>query len=618
MKRIPTKSYREISNWNDLIDSKCGKGNIIPHEGTVSKNRGVMFSSASTQYRPIVDGEAPLVDTKYSYDILTSSMNVKVDREMRVIAKIPKILHGIETGVVSYILYDEELNTYHYIKFSPYSETGAGYGVKMENSIPEVNGIIPKDEYIIHTHTYKDDMVPHWGINALTVLAIDIKTVEDAGMISENLANRFQGWTYNKVQKYIDINNDVLKNVYGTASVYKPFPFIGEEIENDLLMAMSNNQKNHQFIKTGYGFSSVNKIDDKVFAKGKVVDITVRQKVGETCNNSYLNVLIQENREYELKIYEIMKDLKLTDASFTQDFEDQYYLLRAFYEHKAGFRHKGIKPNSSVQLEIVTVNEEVPTCGQKITGRCGNKFTTASIYPDGKYYTKEFGNIDYVGNCLALFNRAIMLVPIEMYQTYISLIISNAIIEKKYPDNEMKEIILTVLKIMDKDMYEVYYELFQTEWESFKEYPLIEWIQSTYHSGTTIESCYNARNYLNSKGLKVQRTKVYTTNSQGEEVELGEAFVSKLFITPLKQVADTQLSVRAVGSYDTRGIIIRDDAARLRNTPVRKSVLVGDIQANSLHPDDLAYLNSMTEQESAQVITSIFNAMGVELKNVEL
>lgn len=618
MKRIQTRSYRDVENWRSLLDSFCGKGNLIPHEGTVSKNRGVMFSNASAQYRPIVDGEAPIVDTKYSYDILSSSKNIQAPEDMRVVAKIPKILHGQDTGVCSYIFEYCDSHTYDYLEFREYEETGAGYGVKMKSDIPE-DKIIEKGEYIVRTHTYGEDMVPQWGINALSVLAIDIKTIEDAGRISDNLAKRMTGWTYTHIQEIIDVNNDVLKNVYGNAEVYKPFPFIGEEIENEILMAISKNQRSHQYIKTGYGFGSVNKIDQKIFAKGKVVDITVRQKVGEVCQNSYLNILIEENRVYEREIFEIMKRLKNEeDANYTPDFEDKFYKLSALYDHEAGFRFKRILPNSHVIVDILIVNEEVPTCGQKITGRCGNKFTTASIFPYGKYYTKEFGNIDYIGNCLALFNRAIMLVPIEMYQTFITMIIERAVRTQMYPDDKLQEIILNVLNIMDKDMYETYRDLFEEYWEDFKEEPIIEWIQSTYHSGTTIKSCYEARNYLNSVGLEIKRTPIYTTDKNGVERCLGSAFVSKLFITPLKQVADTQLSIRAKGSYDARGIIIRDGESRKRNTPVRKSVLVGDIQSNTLHPDDLEYINAMTEQESVQVVAALFNAMGVEIKNISV
>jgi len=150
--------------------------------------------------------------------------------------------------------------------------------------------------------------------------------------------------------------------------------------------------------------------------------------------------------------------------------------------------------------------------------------------------------------------------------------------------------------------------------EDFIKDPQIRWYQSTYHSGTTIGTCYEARNYMNSVGLDVKRTKVYMNTEHGEMC-LGEAFVSKLFVTPLKQVAETQLSLRAKGSFDSRGIILRTGESRIRNTPVRKSSLVADVQVNSLHPDDLKYINSMTEQESIQNVNALFMAMGVKINN---
>lgn len=617
MRELNIKNYKDIEDFRERfeLDTYCGKGNIIPHEGTVSKNRGIMFNSASNQYRAINKGEAPIVDTIYSYNIMTSSKNVRAEHDMNIVYSIEKTINGVASGIKSYIFHIPETDTYHYLEFQNYQETGAGYGVKMIADIPE-DGRIKAGDYVVRTNSYGDDMVYQWGVNAVTALVIDVKTIEDAGMISDELAEKMIGWKYQTYQVIVDTSNDVLKNVYGTSKIYKPFPSVGEDVKEEILMAISKNQRNHQYIKVGHGTSCVNKIDKKIFAKGKVVDITVRQKVGEECQNSYLRALIQENREYETRIFEIMKELKdaCPDASFTPDFEDKFYKLKAFYEVKCGFKYSHIIPNSHVIIDITVVDDEKPSAGQKITGRCGNKFTTTKVYDTGKYYTKEFGNIDYMGNCLALFNRAIMLVPLEMYQCYISMVIYNAIKENKYSDDKMKEIILTVLNIMDKRMCEAYRAEFEEHWEDFKEYPMIHWIQSTYHSGTDIKACYEARNYLNSVGLEVKRSKIYTTNEDGEEVCIGSAFVSKMFITPLKQVAGTQLSLRAKGSYDSRGIIIRDDDSRIRNTPVRKSVLVGDILSNILHPDDLHYIYAMTEQESAQVTDALMYALGVRLK----
>lgn len=618
MKELKIKSYKEVQDWNKRIDRFNGKGNLIPHEGMVSKNRGNMWSNASTQYRPILDGEVPIVDTCYSYSIQKSTKNMFADTDMVLMKTIKKYINGKYCGVSAHILYSPEKDMFDLVIFRQYEETGAGYGVKMIDDLEnlEPNSHIEKGESIIRTNSFSDDMEYKWGVNANTVLAIDIKSIEDAGLISSDLAKKFTGWKYQRIEEILDVNNDVLKNLYGNEEIYKPFPMIGEEIQNDILMAISKNQRNHQFIKTGFGLECANKIDKKIFCEGRVIDITVRQKYGEVCQNTYLSALIEATREYELELFETLKMFMKEGNHFSPDFTDMYYKLKAFYESNAGFKYKKILGNQNIIIEILVINEEVPHEGQKITGRCGNKFTVSEIFPAGKYYTKEFGNIDYLGNCLALFNRAIMEVPMEMFQSYLSIILGKAIKENMYPDDKMKEIILTTLNILDKEMYEAYKEEFDTErgWKEFKKDPMIYWYQSTYHSGTTIKTCYEARNYLKSQGIEIKRTAVYMDTEHGEKY-LGDVFVSKLFITPLKQVADTQLSIRAKGSYDTRGIILRTGDGRKRNTPVRKSSLVGDIQANTLHPDDLMYINSMTEQESIQVVNALFAAMGVELRN---
>ena len=621
MKELKTTLYKDIPEWNEMLDRFNGKGNIIPHEGMVSKNRGNMFSNASNQYRPIEDGEVPIVDTAYSYDILKSTKNIFAENNYTLCKAIPKYINGEYCGVTSYILYDKENDEFNYIEFHGYEETGAGYGVKMIDDLSSYKegDEIQKDESIIRTNSYGEDMEYKWGVNALSVLSIDVKSIEDAGLISTSLAERFAGWRYQVTEEIIDVDNDILKNLYGTDDTYRPFPLVGEDIQNDLLLAIAKQKGEYQRVKLASGMVSVNKNDKRVYARGKVVDITCRQKLGEQCQNTYLAGLIEATRKYEREVLDSLKEFyendEYSESKFSYDFIDKYNFLRTIYDKEGGFKYKKILSKKAIVLKITTVDREVPINGQKITGRCGNKFTVSNVFSSGKYYTKEYGNLEYLGNCLALFNRAIMEVPMEMFQAYITMVIERFIKEKLKPLDEMKTHILKILSIMDKKMYKAYkYEFENGGFEDFIKDPQIRWYQSTYHSGTTIGTCYEARNYMNSVGLDVKRTKVYMNTEHGEMC-LGEAFVSKLFVTPLKQVAETQLSLRAKGSFDSRGIILRTGESRIRNTPVRKSSLVADVQVNSLHPDDLKYINSMTEQESIQNVNALFMAMGVKLNN---
>ena len=297
MKELKTTLYKEIPEWNEMLDRFNGKGNIIPHEGMVSKNRGNMFSNASNQYRPIEDGEVPIVDTAYSYDILKSTKNIFAENNYTLCKSIPKYINGEYCGVTSYILYDKENDEFNYIEFHGYEETGAGYGVKMIDDLSSYKegDEIQKDESIIRTNSYGEDMEYKWGVNALSVLSIDVKSIEDAGLISTSLAERFAGWRYQVTEEIIDVDNDILKNLYGTDDAYRPFPLVGETIKNDLLLAIAKQKGEYQRVKLASGIDSVNKNDKRIYARGKVVDITCRQKLGEQCQNTYLAGLIEES-----------------------------------------------------------------------------------------------------------------------------------------------------------------------------------------------------------------------------------------------------------------------------------------------------------------------------------
>lgn len=620
MQRFKTKSYREVEGWYDTLSSLNGKGNLIPWEGCVSKNRGMMFNNAATQYRAIVDGEVALVDTYYSYDIMQSTKNLFSDKEIVKVKTINKEIAGRPCAVSTSIVMSLD-GEYDIIEFNEYEETGSGYGIKMINDIDkyEEGEIIPKGTSLIRTNSYGSDMEYQWGINAMTVLGIDIKSIEDSGSISQELADRMQGWAPMKHEIIVDVNSDVLKNLYGNSDAYKPFPLPGEKVENELLIAISKHQRNAQFIKTGYGIQSVSKTDSKLFVRGKnciVTDITVRQPLDEVCYNTYLAALIDESRKYESDIFEVMKEcMETEDATFTKDFMDKYLFLQAIFEKKAGYKYKKIVGGHNVVLEISTVDFEVPEPGQKNTGRCGNKFTTSEIFPTGKYFSDD-GNIDYMGNCLALFNRAIMEVPLEMYANRIGIDIFNAINSGLYTKEYMIETILGMLEILDYNLYVAYKEEFDAGgYEEFVADGKFRWYLDTYNCGFNIKTGYYAYKYLQTRGIKIERKNVYVRLEDGTARLLGQAMVSRLFIMPLKQVADTQLSLRAQGAYDTRGIIIRTDGSRYRNSPCRKSSLLGDIQANSLHPDDLKYINKLTDQESIELVDSLLYAMGVELHN---
>lgn len=618
MQRFKTKSYREIEGWHDTLSSLNGKGNLIPWEGCVSKNRGMMFNNAATQYRAIVGGEVPLVDTYYSYDIMQSTKNVFTEKEIVKIKTINKEIAGRVCDVSTTIVMSLD-KEYDIIKFKTYEETGSGYGVKMINDIDryEAGEIIPTGTSLIRTNSFGDDMEYNWGINAMTVLGIDIKSIEDSGSISQDLADRMQGWAPTKHELIIDVNSDVLKNLYGDAETYKPFPLPGEKVENELLLAISKHQRNAQFIKSGYGIDCVAKTDNKLFVRGKnciVTDITVRQPIDEVCYNSYLAALIEESRKYDREVFETMQECMEDDeATFSKDFMDTYLFLEAIFEKKAGYKYKKIVGGHNVVLEISTVDFEVPEPGQKNTGRCGNKFTTSEIFPTGKYFSDD-GNIDYMGNCLALFNRAIMAVPLEMYANRIGMDILNAINIGLYTKEYMIETILGALEILDYNMYLAYKEEFDNgAYDEFVANGQFRWYLDTYNCGFNIKTGYYAYKYLETRGIKIERKNVYVRLEDGTSRLLGQAMVSKLFIMPLKQVADTQLSLRAQGAYDTRGIIIRTEGSRYRNSPCRKSSLLGDIQANSMHPDDLKYINKMTDQESIEVCNALLGGMGVAL-----
>ena len=618
---LKTISYRDIPNFYDRISSKNSKGNLIPFGGNNSLNRPVMFSSAISQIRPIECGEVPLVDTIQSYNIQQSTKNVKIDSgSMRVVRKFEKSIVDHVCQTVSYILYDEDNNTYDFRTIPKYIETGHSYGVRMNNHIEkyvEAGKDIPKGEYITTTNSFNSEMEYQWGVNAVTALVIDANSIEDAGLISDTLSKKMTGWEYTEIDINFDSSNDVLKNLYGNADIYKPLPLPGDEIVNELVYAISKRQKNTQFFKTGYGIDSVSKTDIKAFARGRVVDMDIRQQYGEPSPNSALHFMKLDFEAYEIDILEAMEGLMESDANFTKEFIDKYNFLDAVYRKKMLFKYNNrIYSKKNIHVHLTIVNEIQPICGQKITGRCGNKFTTADVFEDGKFYTGKGEHIEYLGNGLALANRAIMSPPMEMYMNKVGDVIYNYIRDSEDSTANKQKTLKGLLDIFGSELSKVYVTTIFDNWSEFVKDPRLAWYMDSYESGININEILKSFEYLEKRGLNVTRDKLYMkSNEGGPDVYLGEVFVSKLFIAPLKQTAHSQASLRGLGTYDTRGVLIRTDSKRVRDTPVKQSPLVIDILCNSLHPDDLVTDNKLTDQESIQIMNAYLRAMGLELNN---
>ena len=399
-----TKRANEISKMSLFGAS----GMIFPDK--ISPVRSIMGTRHTSQRVVLDDPEPALLFTgaENAYGE-RSSWNIKTNDDYQLM-KVFKKFKNYDKSTTCYIMRNIHTGKYKCELVFPAVNLTEKYGFRMNNYMNgyKEGDILPKGTKIAQSSSYVDDNYCA-GRNIRMMFTVLPELTEDALVISDYAQKLLK---YNMVDIVtVDIKKDsFLLNKYGKDGAYKPFPDVGEWIENDIVCSIRENS----FISS-LSEASIPHINDKdIYSNGIVVDIDIFSNVQE--ENEQLNGYLNQIREWYSNIYsyisKIIEDPTQDDTSLL----DMYHQADKWLNDSTWVTKEKII-NTCIRFTVLQPkNIHV---GQKVVGRYGNKSVISEIRPRELMPRTEDGRpIDMLANGLAIPNRIIAFATYEPTITF--------------------------------------------------------------------------------------------------------------------------------------------------------------------------------------------------------
>ena len=313
------KKGKKLSNY-------AAEALLTPFANKDSVSRLAMFKSALTHSVVVANNpDIPLVDSKFSKDLIISSDNYKSKGKVKLLAKIPKIIDGYITEMV-YLYYDYGIDKVD-MEVVPTYERYYKFGYKCESELEKMEVNEDSEDSVYTKYLYNidtDDGRMYYGKNINFIYNCSREVGEDAIIITEQLAKELSLNYSEEIEVMYSPDNFILKDLYGYKDeedniVYKPFPSIGEEISKEMVLCISDVNENN-FLTTSNDIYDSDQV--KYVHKGaRVCDITVFHN--NKIKVPYLESLRAANMEYIKQISIEINKLRMSDYYATR-FSDAF------------------------------------------------------------------------------------------------------------------------------------------------------------------------------------------------------------------------------------------------------------------------------------------------------
>lgn len=552
----------------DDLSNYAAEALLTPFANKNSTPRLAMFKSAlGHSVAPNKDPDRPLVDSKYSANLVISSDNYKSKGLVTLLNRIDKYVHGIHTES-TFFYYDHGTDKVE-IEVVPEYERfyKFGYRIKSELSDMQINETSSEPMYTRYTFNMDpNDGYMNYGRNVKFVYSSSKDVGEDSITITKDLANRMALDFMDEVEIIYSPESHILKNLYGTYdengnAIYKPFPNVGEELTREVVFAVTDMNENSYLAIN----EEVNDSDNaKYVHKGALVyDLTVYSN--EILKNEFLEELRKTQMDYIRQISVAIS--KIMMSPFAEKLSDDLKYKSDRYKSilNGNLRVGKVSLRNKVYIKMKTVIHRPLDIGDKITNRDGGKGTVGKIVDHitvgGK---KADALINLTGtinreNAGQFFEKEINTLN-ERVQEY--LIVSNDSIDIKY-SNLIKFIDLANQEDLIKDIL----YLQNNENVSIKDiveyfsYNFIRFKFNPYGQDMTFKRFYELTRLVTS----------FVGELKGEEVEIdGNKFSdlhfagTSFYLVQEKGTIEDD-SIRADGIANIKGALSKKGASRKRH-----------------------------------------------------
>lgn len=592
-----TEKVEEAQKRVPVMENMLGKGLLQPFNNTNSGARKIMHGVHRDHVFPLMNGEKAIVETGYEirFGDLSSSV-VSTDSNYEVIAKISKFsfspnhhYYMIVRDTVSKKLDVIERISYHYITES--------YGYLYNNTY--IDSLSPGDHIPINTIVQKSLAFDEYnnrkdGVNFnVAYMSLD-QNMEDSIIISDEAANKLVSPLIKPVTIAINENNIPL-NLYGDTNMYKCIPDIGEDIKDNILIALRKEKKEEMiFTESVDRLRKVMMSDEKKLLTGKVIDVNIY------CNNPD-NLNSYHNSQFKMYYDELMR-MSQEFVSVVMPFEMQGYdisydLEKLYANSKRILNHDQFidkKPFSNIILEIVVLEELKLNEGDKASNRYGGKGVVSKIM--SKDMMPKFGDnetVDIIFNTFTMYNRQNPGQMFELSLTHIGHEIIRYISSGKLSIEESFKLIVQYLDIVvpeqSKALQNVLNGMSLEEQRFFLESFITD--ESIHISTKPISDSFDIDRLLKLYNTFpwVQRYKmkvpIKDSNKNIRWIEARrEIIIGKEYIFRLKQFAEEKFSANSLSATNIKGVNTKSKANKNyqelhSNTPIR----FGNMEANNLN-----------------------------------
>ena len=409
---------RQIMNNAADIERRCAEVNPLSLTGMsalgfpekISTTRGGMMVKHTSQRVVVRNPEFPMMFTGAENEFgKRSSWDVRATADYKLMKKFVKFKDS-PYSLIAYIFKNLETGKYLCKIYKPAVNLVERYGFRMKDNIRGIKegDMLPKGSSIAQSSSYVDDNYCA-GCNIRMAYAVLPDLTEDSLVISEDAAKALE---YDMVD-IVTVNvskKSYLLNRYGKNGEYKPFPDIGEDVQNDVLCSIRENS----YVSTFAEASIPHVNDTKYFSHGTVVDIDIFTNV--EVEDAQFNRYLTQIRQWYTDIFSYISTI-ITDPN-----QDDTSLLDIYHQAEKYLNGSAWVTKEYIVDTIIKFTMLQPmriAVGQKVVGRYGNKSVISKIIPTDEMPKTDDGRpIHMLANALAVPNRIIAFATYEGSMTF--------------------------------------------------------------------------------------------------------------------------------------------------------------------------------------------------------
>lgn len=410
---------RSMMNNVSEIEKRCQEvspmsmfgASALAFPDKISTVRGVMATRHTSQRVVLTNPEFARVYTGAENEFgERSSWDIKAKDDYQLVRTFRKFKDS-QISPIAYIFKNLRTGKYICEVVKPTHHLVEKYGFRMNNAVVgkfNDGDILPKGTTIAQSSSYVNDNYCA-GRNVRFVYTVLPGLTEDALIISDKIAKDL-------VYDMVDVvtvpikQSSFLLNKYGDSTVYKPFPNIGEEIQNDILCSIRENS-----YVSSVAEAAIPHINDTNYCShGIVVDMDIFTNV--EVENDQFNYYLKQIRDWYSDIYAFISTIVVDPYQDDTSLLDIYHQAEK-YLNNSTWVTKEDKIDTMIKFTILQPKDI--RVGQKVVGRYGNKSVIAQIVPAHLMPKTDDGRpIDMLANALAVPNRIIAFATYESSMTF--------------------------------------------------------------------------------------------------------------------------------------------------------------------------------------------------------